>query len=227
MRISTLIAASGLALLVTLTGCGTADSPGSETPPAGGSTPTQTASPGEQVDLDGLKKQLTEGTASITTAHVYLKVSGSTGQTVEGDIDQTDPDNIKMSFTTNSSGATVKTIVVDKNTYVSTDGGATWQRSTESAPIRPLQQQEEYLSHVKEAVFQGTEDVEGVRARAYKLTLQLPSSPTPTEYEIWVDDDHRIIRALIEMDVSGSAVTYDTGLSDFGEPVTIEAPKVA
>lgn len=221
MRVKTLVATAGIAALVALAGCGTSDPTSSTTASA---SATQSVTPGSEVNLDKLKTELTKGMESIKTVHVLVNVGGSTVQNIEGDVDQTDPDNVKSAMKTESGGVTTEVVTVGGVTYASADGGNTWQKTTSTTATQPLSDVEQYLSNVTKAVFTGTAMVNGSEARAYTLTMTMPSSTSPVDYKVWVDDEGRLVRSVLEMDVQGSQVSYNTTLSKFNEPVTITVP---
>lgn len=92
---------------------------------------------------------------------------------------------------------------------------------------------------IKKVVFVGEEDVDGESLRHYTLTVDTaeqlklaeqlaPGSgakanlPKEMTYEIWLDDESRTRRTVIDMGGNNGKVT--TEMSKWGEPVDIEAP---
>lgn len=223
MKPVTLLVASAVAAVLSLTGCGT-DSASSESPAAEEST-TQAATPGTEVDADELAAHLSEGVHSYDTFHTEVTIrSSSDSIEFEGDVDISDPDNIKMSSVGTANGGTQHIVIVDGTQYVSMDDGQTWTESPATEDAVPFEEMNDYLDNVTKAVYDGTEEVNGTQASIYSLTIDVGDSSGPAEYKAWVDDQYRIVKYVIEDGADGAVEGI---VSAFNEPVDITVPENA
>ncbi len=96
------------------------------------------------------------------------------------------------------------------------------------------------LDDPKEFKLIGAEDVDGVGANHYQITLDsatyaknlnLPeiASALPPEltFDMWVDAENRPVKMHQEIEVSGQSSTTDVLYTDYGTDVNIEAPPAA
>lgn len=100
----------------------------------------------------------------------------------------------------------------------------------------PLAAFESFGDAVQSVVLVGDEHVKGDAVRHYKVRVdtskiqQLQKLPTQAEmpkevpYDIWLDDDNRVRKMTMDMDVQGSPVKVEIELFDWDEPVDIAAP---
>ena len=91
---------------------------------------------------------------------------------------------------------------------------------------------------IDEVTYEGAEDVDGRSLDHYELTVdgaelgkatevppaamgQLPDSIT---YDLWLDEEHRMAQATMELPVQGMTTNLDMTVEDWDKDVSIEAP---
>jgi hypothetical protein len=100
----------------------------------------------------------------------------------------------------------------------------------------PLAAFESFGDAVQSVVLVGDEEIEGDELAHYKVRVdtskiqQLQKLPTEAEmpkvvpYDIWLDDQNRVRKMTMDMDVQGSPVEVEIELFNWDEPVDIAAP---
>jgi hypothetical protein len=100
----------------------------------------------------------------------------------------------------------------------------------------PLAAFESLEDAVQSVVFVGDEDVEGEQLGHYEVELdtskikqfnELPTQaqlPKTVTYDVWLDDENRMRRVTMEMDMGGSPAETEVEFTDWDEPVDIAAP---
>lgn len=154
--------------------------------------------------------------------------------------------------TTPDSAQQVETILVDGVMYIKGDGlgapaGKYLKLDTNKVdsndPLSSLVQLGDpemavkVLDNPKKFELIGTEDVEGVEANHYQITMDgkkyaenagMPQLATylPAElvFDMWVDAENRPVKMVQELEVQGQKSTTETLYFDYGADVSIEAP---
>ena len=218
--------------------------------PSDSASPAPTA--GETVDPATFLDDVLGAMTDLSTAHLSMKVEGGPAQmTMEGDVDYTTtpPEmamtmdypmfgkgdiemrmvggDMYMQIPMMSSGKWIKMPLTDKDSPLS--GNLLDQ-------MNPGTAMEAMKGAVDEVTYVGDEDVDGeslhhytmkVRSAAFqKLQDELGGTgaadlPSVISYDVWIDNDNRVRQMKMSMGDLG-AVTMT--MSDWGEPVQIEAP---
>lgn len=206
---------------------------------------------GDPLDQEGVVRALTVGQVEGGTAHVVMTLTGVTDLRAEGDVDYSQPTpNTAISMTSQQlgmgklevriiggilylhvpravpAGKFVRIDPSDPNDPVAKSfGGATTQLNPLST-LRAMETAVRSTTYVGEATVDGTStdhyrvEVDGEKlmaANKQKLRVPLPKTMT---YHVWLDDEE-LVRQLR---VSTAKVTTLVKLSDWGEPVDVEAP---
>lgn len=99
-------------------------------------------------------------------------------------------------------------------------------------PLDPRDSVEAFDSGLRDVEFLGEESVDGETLERYRLTVdfsaaakaqgmpRMQGAPETVEYDMWLDEDALLRR--MELDIMQVAVVME--MSDWGEPVRIEAP---
>lgn len=223
------------------------------TDPAGASI--EPAEVGETVDPEDFVDDVITGITDASTAHLTMALEGGpAGITMEGDVDYSaSPPEMAMTMTnTQMGGGEMQVVLVDGVLYVKMPdvGRGKWVKMDLSAEGSPLSgdlmgnlDPSEQLSKFKESVtkveFVGEEDVDGESLKRYTMTMradalkdlqeELGTSertdlPSVITYDLWLDDDGVLRQTKVAMGDLGSVTMT---LSEWGEPVDIEAPASA
>ncbi|MBC9733429.1 LppX_LprAFG lipoprotein [Nocardioides marmotae] len=107
-------------------------------------------------------------------------------------------------------------------------------------PLAAIQTMEEGIDKV---TYVGEEDVDGRDLDHFEMTVDLAASlaslgtempkeatqslPKTITYDVWLDEEGRIGKMVMEMPVMGSTTTMEMTMDDWGTDVTIEAPPAA
>lgn len=99
-------------------------------------------------------------------------------------------------------------------------------------PVDPRDSVEAFESGLRDVEFLGEESVDGETLERYRLTVdfsaaakaqgmpRMQGAPETVDYDMWLDEDALLRR--MELDITQVAVVME--MSDWGEPVRIEAP---
>ena len=216
--------------------------------------------PATPSDAAGLAAFLRDGTASIRSAHLELEVDAA-GNSITGSGDETLKDGKAEAFDlteTIPGVGDLRVVMVDGQTYVQLPAGLNpsgkpWLLiSTEST--NPVVQQlatslqsvtsssslDQYTAFTEAATVEvvGAEQVDGVDATHYALTVDVTELPNDTPgrsellsaglvklpVDLWVDGQGRPVKVSEELTVQSQKVTTLVMLSDFDADVTITAP---
>lgn len=210
---------------------------------------SSTSPDGGRIDVEGWVDDFVSATSAITTVHVVVdqEISASGEEMtshLEIDIDTTVG---AYSAEGDVTGTPFDMSVVDGTAYVST-GGAVQEMSLEQlgmseADLNPATDIERQRDAITKVELVGNEKVGGVETDHYVITYDVATmneilddqsmggeiqGDTATA-DIWLDDQMRVTRykSILKVTAAGTAatVTSDAVYSDFGKPVTIEAPR--
>ena len=183
----------------------------------------------------------------VTTAHVVVDqtiVTGGDTATTHLDVDLAGNDR---SFTGDGLGYSFAAVIVGDTAYLQSDDG--W----EDMPRSQLSVQEIHMNPAATIALQrvaltdvelvGSEEVDGVQTDHYVVTydaakrtdLPLGSSYSATVMgdtitaDVWLDAQKRPVRyrstILVRQDMASGRIVQEAVYSDYGKPVTIEAPQ--
>jgi hypothetical protein len=210
--------------------------------------PSPTPEAGTPVDPDRFVSMFTAAFEQATTAHLTMSINGEgRSMEAEGDIDySSDPPNVAMRLNSDQFGDGTEVRVVDGVMYLKTSMlGDKFVRTDLSGPDNPLGEQfagafdlrkvlDGFESRVRSVTLVGVEEVDGERLRRYRVTMDgsadasEPSGSTAAEppedlaYDMWFDADGFFRRMEADRGPDDGAMTVM--LSEWGEPVSIEAP---
>lgn len=197
---------------------------------------------GGQVAPDQFAQMIKDGIENTKTAHVVFKAgSAAGGFTGDGDVDySTQPPD--MQLTMKLSGQAMKLVLVDGVMYIeSPQQPGKFMKYDLSDPSNPLGSQfvdqldpakamTQFADALSSVESKGEEDVDGQTLAHYVMTIdtgklsnasQAAGMPKELTADVWLDDQNRMAKSSIDL---GQGGTYDTTLSDFDEPVDIQAP---
>jgi hypothetical protein len=198
---------------------------------------------GGQIAPDQFAQMIKDGIAKTTTAHVVFAAGagGSGGFSGDGDVDySSQPPNMKL--TMKMSGQELHMLMVDGVMYIeSPQAPGKFMKYDLADPNNPLGSQlvgqldpakamSQFADALSSVQSLGEEDVDGESLAHYVMTIdttklatasQAAGMPQELEADVWLDDENRMAKSSIDI---GQGATYDTTLSDFGDPVEITAP---
>jgi hypothetical protein len=102
--------------------------------------------------------------------------------------------------------------------------------------MNPLAAFDSFEEGVQSVVFVGDEDVDGEEVGHYKIEVdtskieQFKDLPTQAElpktvaYDLWLDDQDRMRKMTMSMDMGGAPMEMEVAFSEWDEPVDIAAP---
>lgn len=237
-RLVSVAAAAVIAL--TFSGCGkSAGSNGEAASPAAGQESTDTG--GASSDLDDFNEAMTQ-TASGNESYHFLMSTNTAGFKMKGEGDF-GPGPV-MQMTLGTPLGKTKMIVIGKQAYMRMPTlGNSWFKM----PIDLANQQQTgsnpnaYFELFKKSgavTLVGSEDVDGVSAKHYHVVIpaaELKKSGVVDKgaadilkgdliYDIWVDGDKHPVKLSNQLEVSGTKTTLVMKFSNFGEPVSVQAP---
>jgi hypothetical protein len=211
----------------------TADAAASDDGPA--------AAPGERLTKDNLVATMLAAMRDKKTARMTMDIGSSIS--ADADVRYTgDGTEMKMSMSMGSTKATV--ILVDGTVYLRQAAGAKYQKITKDTlgagetfdqltALSPSSSIAAMRGAVKKVEYAGTDTVDGTKVDKYHVTTDASAMaktlgqsgstsdlPESVTYDLYVDRDHLMRR--IDMTVSDQ--TIKVLVSDWGKPVTIEAP---
>jgi hypothetical protein len=240
-------ALAAVALAAALSACGS-DEPGSaapEEPETTSSSATEaTDEPsevddGDEVDVQAFADRLQSGIDKTEQAHIEFTMTGAGGEmSGTGDVDYTTkPPNMQMTMTVGTE--TVGMRLVGATMYVqSSQAGDKYLAYDLSDPTNPLgaglseqldpaASMKSFVTALASVTSAGSEDVDGTTLERYELTIdttklgeQSAQLPPEMQVSVWLDDQDRMAKTSMNM----GAIVYEATLSDFEEPVEVEAP---
>jgi hypothetical protein len=209
---------------------------------------------GEEVDkaafVDDLKAGLQASTTATMTMHMDM---GGQAIHADGAVDYTTtPPQMALTMETPAAaGESIDMRLVEgvmymnlgrmtKDKFVSFDlsDAANLPPGMEqlTSTMDPLAAFESLEEGVQSVVFVGDEDVEGEQLGHYEVELdtskikqfsELPTEaqlPKTVTYDLWLDDENRMRKMSMEMDLGGSPTATEVEFADWDEPVDIAAP---
>jgi hypothetical protein len=239
-------------------------STGSSDSGATGSDSTDSASGGTDVDAltaKAIGAAMAKAATDAGSAHMVMTAGSTSGDvTMTGDIagmgDKLDDLQLAMKMRIPGTG-TAQLRIVDAAFYMKIPGlgvGSKWLKVPLDDPTNPLGSVYSQLATFTDpdalaasySAFQkftdlGTETVDGVEARHYRVTVDtakslkasgldeigglplkdlLKSMPRQTTSELWLDGDNHIVKMTSDASIS----TYEIHYSDWGKPVHVSAP---
>lgn len=235
-------AISATALTLALAAC---SSDTVEPTPTPGATSAPTEAPGEmfevgEVSFEDFEERVVPPNQAIKTLHVKStgKVSsGDTSQDIvsEGDVDQTDPDNIK--FYIEATGDVKYTVVqVDGEQYykegekawvqapVGQDGESTFPVTTSTSFFKELGAIEDSVTKIE---YLGLD--EGAHKFSLDVNVDLVMGAEEgvfgdTVMLVWLNDDYELVKIDSTIEVNGVTSAIVSEQSALNEPVNIEVP---
>lgn len=240
---------AAVALAAMLTACGS-DEPGSaaaQDPGTPSSSPTEaTDEPsviddGGQVDVNSFADRLQSGIKKTKQAHIEFTMTGAGGEmSGTGDVDYTTrPPGMQMTMAVGPE--TIGMVLVDGTMFIqSSQAGDKYLAYDLSDPTNPLgaglsdqldpaASMRSFVTALASVTSSGSEDVDGQTLHRYELTIdttkladQSAAAQLPPEMQVtvWLDDRDRMAKTSMDM----GAIVYEATLSDFDEPVELEAP---
>ncbi|MEI2713457.1 MAG: DUF6612 family protein [Nocardioides sp.] len=211
-----------------------------------------TACGGGGVSNDEFLSKMREGLTAMDTAHTTMSMEGQAFEmTAEGDIDYTqDPVSMDMKIKNSGASGDVVTDVrlIDGIMYMSSPDstGGKFYRLDPKDPNNPLAGQgdiseqmdpakavDRFSKGLEKVELEGTEQVNGVEADHYVLTLDpgkisgLPTAdgvqlPEKLACHVWLDDKNRTVK--VEINLGETLGTTEMTSGDFDAPVKIEVP---
>lgn len=219
----------------------------SESADPGESADTQPAE-GEEVDPQAFVDRLRTAMEGVTTVQLAMTMDTS-GMTVQADgaMDYTtDPPSMAISMEMPALGDQPMDMrIVDGTVYMNMGAlsqGKFWKLdpSDKSGPLGdlssltdsmdPAKSFDNYADGFQKVVFVGEEEVDGETLAHFAVTIDSGKlgagvgdarMPKTLEYDLWLDDQDRTRRTLMNMGDSG---TVDVTMFGYDEPVDIEAP---
>lgn len=249
--------AAALASTLLLVGCNDDGGSKSDDSPASQSQGENDSGDAELTELEGDTFYETVMTAQKEAGSfkgVTVNTVGTTSTTLDLEGEYTD-DGIAATATTRPDAAQqLSTIVVDGVMYLQADGigvpEGKWLKfdpndpknaDSPLAPMMDMSDPQRYfaaMNNPKEFELVGEEDVDGVPANHYRLTmdsatyaenLELPKEiadllPPELSYDMWVDAENRPVKVVQEFEAAGQSNRVEQTYSDYGADVDIEAP---
>ncbi len=253
MSVKRLVAAAAAGgLLVALGACGGGgDEPVAEGSPtvegASSASPSETDEQSGGYDADELVAAMMAAVADKQTAHLTMVMGGIQGMRAEGDMSLAGGTNaMQMTVEAPQLGGTMEVRLVDGVMYLSippmTPKGKFIKADpddpnspfgglgsiTEGDPLSTFESFEAGLQDVK---YVGAETLDGEDVDHYVLTVDTqkaakaqgesaPPGPKTVTYDLWIDGDDLMRRMEFGSGASGMVMS----MSDWGKPVTVEAP---
>ncbi len=208
---------------------------------------------GESVDADQFVEDVLGGLTDQSSAHVSMKVVGNpqAEMSAEGEVDyRATPPEMSMTMDYPMLGqGEIQLRLVDGAMYLRAPelGDGKWVKMPMSGDDSPFGEDlvdqldpgaaiEDMKDAVDEVLYIGEEQVDGETLKHYEMTVNSDeledlteqfggsdksSLPTEITYNIWTDTDGLMRKTEMTL---GDMGTITTTMSDWGEPVEIEAP---
>ncbi len=214
---------------------------------------TETES-GSEVDKAAFVDDLKAGLEASTTAQMTMNMDmGGQAITADGAVDYTtSPPQMAMSMESPAAaGQSIEMRLVDKVLYMNM-GQMTGNKFVKydlsdpnnlppgmdqlTSTMNPLAAFDSFEEGVQSVVFVGDEDVDGEKLGHYKVKVDTSKIdqfkalqgqaqlPETVSYDLWLDDQNRMGKMTMEMDMGSAPVTMEVAFTDWGEPVDIAAP---
>ncbi len=211
-------------------------------------------SAGGEIDPAQFAADMRAGLEEATTARMTMAVDAAgQSMEADGQIDYTtEPPAMRMSMTMPAmSQEPLELRMVDGVMYmnmgamsqgkylaIDLDDAATLPPGMDgfSEQLDPLGGFSDFEQSIDSVTYVGEEDVDGEQLDHYRLVIDtkqaagfqgLPSGkgvPDEVTYDFWVDDEFLARRMSTSLDAGAQSVSMDIRMSEWGEPVDIEAP---
>lgn len=233
-----------------LTACGAPATPVATSVAESAPASSAAAQPGQEVDRDQLLEDVTAANQQATTYVMDMTLTSViAGKPVSGTIstkvDQTDPNQLKMTYAMDMGGEGIEMIMVGGDTYLKMGAlGDKYFKVTGDQLERvgidtPGMGASSGLSDVRQSVtkvvFVGNENLNGVNTKHYTLTLDssalerlggagIKVDDKTFDYDLWVDDANLMRKFSMSMNAEGAPFEMTAIFDKYGEPVDISAP---
>lgn len=188
---------------------------------------------------------MSSGIAATTTAKVTMRMDADGMVTETEGVTDMSGGTVSSHMKMTMQGQTTEMILVDGDLYMSMPGGQGWTKmSTSDASATGLDDSlfdpqvstRALVDGLKSVETIGQEDVDGVATTHYRIVTDVaammgalgegeaPAGMEDITQDVWLDSEGRSVKTAYEMEVGGVTVKTETKMSDFGAPVTIEAP---
>ena len=212
-----------------------------------GSSPTPTEAGGDAANAAFLDR-LRAGVGESGSVHVAMKLTGPLSMVAEGDtVYDAEGSEMQMSLEMEGMGqaGVIDMLLVDDTFYMSMDGvtpPGKYFEVPEDSPmmgglqgggsLSPADSLKAFEAGLEKVEKLGQDDFGGEPVTGYRVTVdaeealeamgapETPGMPESLDYEVWLDDQDRMRRMIIEL--AGTTVTAD--MTNWGEDVSIEAP---
>lgn len=189
-------------------------------------------------------ERLEAGMGEEGSVHVEMRMTGPVRSSADGDTTY-GPDGSEMRLTMQMADmpGAMEMVLVDDQAYLSMPGVTGKGKFFEVEEDNPLFEGLEdglspadsfaaFEAGLEEVEEVGPEEVDGDRTTHYRLRVDseralgatggpaVPGLPETLTYDVWLDSEDRMRRLVYEL--AGTKLTMD--MTDWGEPVTIEAP---
>lgn len=184
------------------------------------------------------------GMASVSSAHVSMKLEGQGQQiSIEG-ITKVDPKNPAMQLTMSMAGADLNLIVLDGKVYVKGIPGAAaegkWAKFDRDSDVAksmlesasgadPTKMFADFDKAITDVSYVGPETVDGEQLQKYSVKLDSAKMdtggdtaelPGTVDYDVWMDSKDRMRKVTFDL----SGVKADMVMDKYDEPLHITAP---
>lgn len=205
------------------------------------------AKPGEQVGSESFTTVVRPALAAVRTVHVDTTVKTSQfSATSRAEVDQSNPQAVAVRNTVASEQVTTTIVMMGTDVYVaSPSSGQKFFRvdrdflrsvlgpANLSGLVNPLTVVTTAVEKASSVVYQGERTLGETPTQLYTATLDasslqqslgLPVQLTQASAQVWLDRSHRVVK--VEITTSGGAEhsTLTSTLSQFDQPVSIQAP---
>ncbi len=212
------------------------------------------AEAGGEVDKAGFVDDLKAGLEASTTAKMTMHMDmGGQALHADGAVDYTtSPPQMAMTMESPAAaGESIEMRLVDEILYMNI-GQMTGNKFIKydlsdpsnlppgmdqlTATMNPLAAFDSFEEGVQSVVFVGDEDVDGEQLGHYEITvdtskieqfkdLQTQAQlPETVAYDLWLDDEDRMRKMTMAMDMGSAPMEMEVEFADWGEPVDIAAP---
>lgn len=216
--------------------------------------PDEGAAAGEEVDTAEFVEDMRAGLDAATTARLTMSVDAAgQSLTSEGQVDYTtDPPTMLMQMSMPAmSDEPLEVRVVDGTMYMNMgrlsqgkylsfdlDDSANLPPGMDGVTeqLDPLGGFADFEDSIRSVTYVGEEDLDGEQLDHYEVTVDVEAAdgfqglptgqdvPDTAVLDLWVDEDFLARRMTTSLDAGNQSVSMDMRMSDWGEPVDIEAP---
>ncbi len=201
--------------------------------------------PGGDLSTEEFANLMTAGIEATTTAKVVTRSETNGMVTVSEGVTDMSGRTLASHMTMTMQGQTTEMIMIDGDLYMKMPGSEGWTKMSasdataggvEETAFDPQALTQAFLGGLKSVETIGEEDVNGVATTHYRMVTDITAamealgSPEAAAgmdditQDVWLDSEGRSVKSSYEMEMSGVTMKSETLMSDFGAPVTIEAP---